>query len=42
MNKKTTGLSIAYQKIRKPTAPPTSNHGDDKKYSRKTKHKEKF
>ena len=32
----------AMDKIRKPTAPPTQNHGDDKKYDRKDKHKKKL
>ena len=32
----------AYDKIRKPTAPPTQPHGDDKKYNRREKHKKKL
>ena len=30
-----------YDRIRKPTAPPTKNHGDKNKYNRKEKHKDK-
>lgn len=29
-------------KIRKPTAPATQNHGDNKKFNRKEKHKKKL
>lgn len=29
----------AYEKVRKPTAPPTKPHKDKNKYSRKEKHK---
>ena len=32
----------AFDKIRKPTAPPTQSHGDDKKYNRRDKHKKKI
>jgi len=31
-----------YDKIRKPTAPPSQHHGDKKKYNRKDKHKKKL
>ncbi len=31
-----------FDKIRKPTAPPTQKHGDEKKYSRKEKHKKNY
>lgn len=31
-----------FDKIRKPTAPPTQSHGDEKKYNRKEKHKKKL
>ena len=32
----------AFDKIRKPTAPPSKSHGDKSKYSRKEKHKKNF
>jgi len=34
--------STPFDKIRKPTAPPTKKHGDDNRYNRKEKHKQSY
>lgn len=39
MAKKTT-TEQAFERLRKPTAPPSSTHKDEKMYTRKKKHKE--
>jgi hypothetical protein len=42
LDKKKEKKKTAFDKVRKPTAPPTQAHGGERKYNRRDKHKKKL
>ncbi len=42
MKHKKSTTEQAFERLRKPTAPPSSTHKDEKMYNRKNKHKKKI